>query len=146
MESNSAVPRGSLVSKPTWANTAECSPMSAFFVLGRVRMGPCCFEVFAAAGHIRCKIRSGKKGVAMNGKEVLERGLRHGIPLWRIEDELDWRENQSRWTEDDAREQRAPVVRRAPHDMASTWQSAVRGTKAMGRLLRHSVSFLFGLF
>ncbi len=30
----------------------------------------------------------------MNGKELLNRGLRLGIPLWRIEDELDWRENQ----------------------------------------------------
>ena len=29
----------------------------------------------------------------MNGKELLERGLQSGVPLWRIEDELDWQEN-----------------------------------------------------
>ncbi len=29
----------------------------------------------------------------MNGKDLTERGLCQGIPLWRIEDELDWREN-----------------------------------------------------
>ncbi len=37
-----------------------------------------------------------RRGVAMNGKELLERGLRLGIPLWRIEDEFDWQENQGR--------------------------------------------------
>jgi len=36
----------------------------------------------------------------MNGKKLLERGLRLGIPLWRIENELDWQENQGRrWAE-----------------------------------------------
>jgi len=34
MKSNPAVPRGSLVSKPTWSNTFGCSATSAFFVLG----------------------------------------------------------------------------------------------------------------
>lgn len=29
----------------------------------------------------------------MNGKELLERGLRRGIPLWQMEDELDWQES-----------------------------------------------------
>ena len=29
----------------------------------------------------------------MDGKELLEQGLRRGIPLWRIEEELDWQEN-----------------------------------------------------
>ncbi len=29
----------------------------------------------------------------MNRKELLEQGLRQGIPLWRIEDALDWQEN-----------------------------------------------------
>ncbi len=28
----------------------------------------------------------------MNGKELLERGIRRGIPLWRIEEELDWQD------------------------------------------------------
>ena len=38
----------------------------------------------------------------MNAKQLLERGLRRGVPLWRIEDKLDWQENQGpRWTEDD---------------------------------------------
>ena len=49
----------------------------------------------------------------MNGKELLERGLRRGIPLGRIEDELDWRENQGpRWAQEDVRKQREPVARR----------------------------------
>jgi hypothetical protein len=30
----------------------------------------------------------------MNGRELLERGLKLGIPLRRIEEELDWQENQ----------------------------------------------------
>jgi hypothetical protein len=34
MKSNSALPGGSLVSKPTWSNTCGCSTTSAFFVLG----------------------------------------------------------------------------------------------------------------
>jgi hypothetical protein len=33
MESNPAVPGGSLTSKPTWSNTFGCSATSAFFVL-----------------------------------------------------------------------------------------------------------------
>jgi hypothetical protein len=40
----------------------------------------------------------------MNGRELLERGLRRGVALWRLEEELDWRENQgSRRAEHDAR-------------------------------------------
>ena len=31
----------------------------------------------------------------MNGKEAIERALRLGIPLWRIEEELDWQDQQS---------------------------------------------------
>ena len=34
MKSNSAVPGGSLTSKPTWLNTAGYSVTSAFFVFG----------------------------------------------------------------------------------------------------------------
>jgi hypothetical protein len=46
----------------------------------------------------------------MNGKELLERGIRSGIALWRIEDELDWQENQGRrWGEDDVRKEREPA-------------------------------------
>jgi hypothetical protein len=30
----------------------------------------------------------------MDGKELLIQGLRRGIALWQIEDELDWQENQ----------------------------------------------------
>ena len=33
MESNPALPGGSLMSKPTWLNTSGCSATSAFFVL-----------------------------------------------------------------------------------------------------------------
>ena len=41
-----------------------------------------------------------RRGVAMDGQELLERGLRLGIPLWLIENELDWQENQGRrWAE-----------------------------------------------
>ena len=53
----------------------------------------------------------------MNGKELVEQGLRRGIALWRIEDELDWQENQdSQWAEGDVCKQREPVVRRSAHD------------------------------
>ncbi len=31
----------------------------------------------------------------MNGRKLLERGLQLGIPLWKIEKELDWQENQA---------------------------------------------------
>ena len=49
----------------------------------------------------------------MTGVELLERALRRSIPLWRIEDELDWQENQGpRRPEDDVRKQRARVVGR----------------------------------
>ena len=49
----------------------------------------------------------------MNGEELFQQALRRGIPLWRIEDELDWRENQGpRWAEGDVRKQREPFVRR----------------------------------
>jgi hypothetical protein len=34
MKSNPAMPRGSLMSKPTWPNTSGCSATSAFFVFG----------------------------------------------------------------------------------------------------------------
>jgi hypothetical protein len=34
VKGNSALPGGSLVSKPTWSNTCGCSTTSAFFVLG----------------------------------------------------------------------------------------------------------------
>ena len=36
MKGNSAVPGGSLTSKPTWLNTAGYSVTSAFFVFGGV--------------------------------------------------------------------------------------------------------------
>ena len=29
----------------------------------------------------------------MNAKQSVERGLRNGIPLWRIQEQLDWQEN-----------------------------------------------------
>ena len=46
----------------------------------------------------------------MNGEESLERGLRRGVALWRIEDELDWQENQGpRWAEYGVRTQRGPA-------------------------------------
>ena len=62
----------------------------------------------------------------MDGKELVERGLRNGIPLWRIEGELDWQEQQGpRWAEYGVRKQREPVVRRSAHDAASARQSAV---------------------
>ena len=30
----------------------------------------------------------------MNGTERLKQGLRHGVALWRLEEELDWQENR----------------------------------------------------
>ena len=56
----------------------------------------------------------------MNGKVLLERGLERGIPLWRFEEELDWRENQGPCrAEDNARKQHDPFVCRALHDVSS---------------------------
>jgi hypothetical protein len=61
--------------------------------------------------------KSERRGVPMNGKELLERGLRRGVALWRLEEELDWRENQApRRAEHNARP--APATIRS--DMAST--------------------------
>jgi hypothetical protein len=51
--------------------------------------------------------------LAMNGTELLERGLRRGIALWRIEDELDWQENHGpRWAKYEVRKQRKPACGR----------------------------------
>ena len=75
MKSNPALPGGSLTSKPMWSNAFGCSATSAFFVLGD-------------DGNVNCSIvPSERSGVAMNGKELVERGLRRGIALWRIESE-----------------------------------------------------------
>ena len=66
----------------------------------------------------------------MNGKELLERGLRRGFPLWQIEDELDWRENQGpRWAEYDVRQPHEPVVRRSRKMPPEVWpqRAAIRG-------------------
>jgi hypothetical protein len=85
---------------------------SAFFVLVS-RRGP-----GERLFHISSRIvpREGRD-VAMDGNELLERGLRCGIALWRIEDELDWQENQGRRSaEYDAGKQREPVVCRSAHD------------------------------
>ena len=61
----------------------------------------------------------------MNGKELVEQGLRLGIDLWRIEDELDWQENQGPgWAGYDVRKRRKPVVRRSTRNVAPTRQSA----------------------
>jgi hypothetical protein len=61
----------------------------------------------------------------MNGKELIEQGLRLGIPLWRIEEELDWRENQGPCcAEHDVGTQRKPVVRNSARDAARVRQSA----------------------
>jgi hypothetical protein len=49
----------------------------------------------AADGNVSSRIVPSESGVALNGKELLERGLRRGIPLWQIEVELDWQENQA---------------------------------------------------
>jgi len=47
----------------------------------------------------------------MNGEELLEQGLRRGIALWRIEDELDWQENQGpRRAAYDVRKERGPAT------------------------------------
>jgi hypothetical protein len=62
----------------------------------------------------------------MNGKEMLERGLRRGIALRRIEGELDWQEQQGPGRAEYAvRKQREPIVRRSAHDAASARQPAV---------------------
>ena len=62
-----------------------------------------------------------RRGLAINGKELLERGIRRGIVLWRIEDKLDWQENhRSRWAEYDIRKRRAPVIIHCSmHDVSS---------------------------
>ena len=63
----------------------------------------------------------------MDGKERLEQGLRQGIPLWRIEDEMDWEENA-----------------------AATRQTALfreaRDPTARGRSAWQPLFFLFGWF
>ena len=47
----------------------------------------------------------------MNGEELTKRGLRLGVPMWRIEEDLDWRENQDpRWAKHDVRKQREHVT------------------------------------
>jgi hypothetical protein len=76
-------------------------------------MERCCFEVFSAAGRIRCEIvPRERKSVEMNGRELLERGLRLGVPLWRIEAELDWQENQGpHWSEFTVCKQSEPVTK-----------------------------------
>jgi hypothetical protein len=64
----------------------------------------------------------------MNGKELLEQGLRRGIALWRIEEELDYQDNQGPRSADaecDVSKQRTPVVRGWAHDAAPARQSAV---------------------
>ena len=64
----------------------------------------------------------------MNGKELLEQGLRHGVALWRLEEELDWQENQGpRRAEHNAR----AVPETIRSDMAATfppsWFSRPKG-------------------
>jgi len=78
-------------------------------------------------------------------------GLRRGIPLWLIEDQLDWQENQDpRRAEDNLREQREPVVQHSVHGFVSSRKSVVhpgdQGTEAIGRLPRRSVFVWFGWF
>ncbi len=71
----------------------------------------------------------------MNGKELLNRGLRLGIPLWRIEDELDWRENQGPCgAEDDGRKQRGPVVHRSAQSARAVTDDPNNGSR-----VRHPV-------
>ena len=87
----------------------------------------------------------------MTGKELLERGIRRGIQLWRIEDQLDWQENQGpRWAEDDMRKQCEPTFRRWAHDAVSGAAFRVfpemRGPKAMGRSPHQPVMLVFGWF
>jgi hypothetical protein len=95
-----------LTSKPTWSNARGCSATSAFFVLGGCHdpLKPCLSNSewsavasgsFPPLGVSVTYILPDAKGNPMNGKELLERGLRLGIPLWRIEEELDWQENQA---------------------------------------------------
>ena len=58
MKGNSAVPGGSLKSKPTWSNTSQCSAASAFFVFGVAEM---------AVTTERGPWRISKKGDVMKG-------------------------------------------------------------------------------
>ena len=70
----------------------------------------------------------------MDGKELLERGIRRNIPLWRIENELDWRENQGRrQIEDDLRKQCMAGFRGWNHDAASSRQSTPRVWRGAAR-------------
>ena len=62
----------------------------------------------------------------MNGRKLVEKGLRRGIPLWQIEERLDWQENQGpHWAKDDVRKQHGPVAHRSTHDTASASKSAL---------------------
>ena len=61
MESNPAVPGGSLTSKPTWSNTFGCSATPAFFVLVGRRAAE---ERFFAA---RFDIRENNDGMILYG-------------------------------------------------------------------------------
>ncbi len=63
----------------------------------------------------------------MNGQELLERWLCRGVPLWRIEDELDWQEN-------------------AANARQSALLPQARGPTAMGRASWRPLLFLFGWF
>jgi hypothetical protein len=69
----------------------------------------------------------------MNGIELVQQALRRGMALRRIEDELDWQENQgSRSAEYDVSQQREPVARRSVHD-AAPCEAAMTCSRGGGR-------------
>ena len=60
----------------------------------------------------------------MNGLELLEQRLRQGVAVWRIEEELDWQENQAARCDDCDRQARHVPVdtrirNRAPQALAA---------------------------
>jgi hypothetical protein len=105
IKSTPVFPGGLLTSKPTWSNARGCSATSAFFVLGgchdplkqcwsNSEWNAVASGFFPPLGVSVTDILPDAKGNLMNGRKLLERGLRLGVALWRIEEELDWHDNQ----------------------------------------------------
>jgi hypothetical protein len=80
---------------------------------------------------------SERKGAFMIGKDQVERELRREIPLWRIEDELDWQENAALSRKSALLpEARAATVRGKPW-----WQPLFLFFRWLSNLAGHRVRF-----
>jgi hypothetical protein len=73
----------------------------------------------------------------MIGKDIVERELRREIPLWRIEDELDWQENAAL-----SRKSALPDARGATVRGKSRWQPLFLFFRWLSNLAGHRVRFL----